>query len=70
LTDAGVEAIARVEFAVEVSESGLGFVEVADIVFGGIFRAAFVEELEQSLFERVDVDPFAYDVVVGKVVPR
>lgn len=41
-TDTRVEAVGRVEFAVELFERGLGFIQMADVVFGGILRAALV----------------------------
>ena len=39
---ARVEAIGRVEFAVELFERRLGFVLMTDVMFGGILRAALV----------------------------
>jgi len=43
LPDARIEAVAGVEAAVVVRERRLGPVEMADIVFGRIFRAPSVE---------------------------
>ena len=37
-----IEAVGRVEFAVELLERRLGFIQMTNVVLGGILRAALV----------------------------
>ena len=42
LTYARIEAVGRIEFAVELLERRFGLVQMSDVVFGRILRAALV----------------------------
>jgi len=64
MADAGVEAIAGVEGFVELFQRGLGGVEVADVVFGGVFGAFAVEHVADGVFYFFAVMALFHDVVL------
>ena len=66
LTDAWIERVGRIEFFIEFFQGLLGFVHVADVVFGGILRPLGVEPFQHFGLHGVKVRALLKDVVVMK----
>lgn len=62
--DAGIEAVLWIMFVVEGSEFGACVVEVADVVFGGVFGAATVKPGKQRLFDFCGINAGLEDVIL------
>ena len=65
-TDARIEAVAGIKALVVIDERRLCLVQVADIVFGRILRAARVQQCPHSMLEFERVVALADNVVLMK----
>ena len=64
MADARVKAVGGVQFAIEPSQRRLGDIQVADIVFGGVFRPPLVQQRPHAMLDVERIDAFAHDVVL------
>ena len=62
LADAGIALVARVDLAIEIRKIGLCLVEMANIMFGWIFRTALIEQRPDAMLESQQVYAFTNDI--------
>lgn len=60
---AGIQAVCRIKLPVMPRERRLCGIEVPDIVLGGIFRTACIEQRQHRLFERHRIVPLLHQIV-------